>query len=276
MKRTRIIGAALACVAFASPAFGLTLHTHTPEGIESEYFDGIPPDFVEASGPGYSALADWNAGVFRAASDADGTSSHAYAEFDFLDLVYQGPGTVLPDGWFRASIAGTFTVPVPTGALGGNIASVAGVLSMAPPGSQTANVHATFSQTVVRDQLGNITVTPNSSTERGGQVFVSQSDSSGAVFDLWMPGLTLQNGDFLFVNGLLQTNVVSNGGTTVSDFANTMDLSLVLPEGFEGAFFYYGTGEPFDPSWSVPEPSSTCLLGLALGLAAAFRRVSAP
>jgi hypothetical protein len=146
---------------------------------------------------------------------------------------------------------------------------------MVPPGSQTAYISAAYALTGAVDEDGIVIVNPNNTlSQNGGRALVTQSGINGAVFDLWLPGLTLADGDVMFISGSLQAYVVGAGGRTVSDFGNTMDLQLLLPEGFEGEFFDYETGAAFDPAWLVPEPSPAWLIGVLLGLVGVSRRRS--
>jgi hypothetical protein len=107
------LGAAIAFLAFARPAHALPVEVlvqwanASGGDFEGEFVDGVGQDFAETSGPGYYALADFNAGVFRAVASTDGSYSQADA--------------------IRASVAGTFSTPIPPDLNAGRQSNVATV-----------------------------------------------------------------------------------------------------------------------------------------------------
>jgi hypothetical protein len=237
MKKCLRLWVAGALIVMAAPASAGFVAVQVPGAFEQV----AHPLVAEEIGPGYSARADLSTGEFPALSSVDGGTSFAYSTFNLLQIRWLPADGVqvlnLPLGSLWANVSGILSVPVPPdGALGGNVGS-------------------------------------SSETSGGGQVFVGSETPNAVDFDLVMPALLVNPDQVFTLDGLMQTNVLSNGGLVTSN--GSYQLYLALPSNMIGSLINTATGTPLDVDWvTVPEPSLLPLIGLALLTVARLSRAT--
>lgn len=230
----------------------------------------VDPVLATQAGPGFAAEADLFGGGFKAESEAP-DAGFAYA--GLRDLVFTNTGAapiVLGPGAISANVTAAYTLgpPTPSRTSTAN-ATVIGVLSVTEGG--VARVARGDHAVGIRWEDGAVFGTPTNtaltSNSNGGAVAFNTTTLSALDMTLLMPALTIDPGETIELEFLLQTIVGANGAgvKALADAFNSAYLSIDLPV---GASLASNAGGPLTWVTPVPLPGTLPLMGTAFGAVA--------